>query len=83
MFKIYEFRYKDRNSGIGFVFYARNEVFADRLASKITALGLYSLQRRKIHYKKKGYTKYPPYELEQNQGKYVEEMEKYYRVSYK
>ncbi len=47
MFKIYEFRYKDRNSGLGFVFYARSEVFADRLASRITALGMYSLQRRK------------------------------------
>ena len=28
-------------------FYARNEVFADKLASKITDLGLYSRKKRK------------------------------------
>ena len=76
MFKIYEFRYRDRNSGVGFVFYARREVFADRLASRITALGIYSLQRRKIGYKKEYYTEIPPYELELEQDEYVEGMEK-------
>ena len=75
MFKIYEFRYKDRNSGIGFVFYARSEVFADRLASRITALGMYNLRRKKIGYKKEYYTEIPPYELELEQEEYVEDME--------
>lgn len=76
MFKIYEFRYKDKKSGLGFVFYARKEEFADSLAAKITALGMYDLKRKRIGYKKKGYTEIPPYELELEQEAYLEEMEK-------
>ena len=76
MFKIYEFRYKDKKSGLGFVFYARKEEFADSLADKITALGIYNLKRKIIGYKKAWYTDIAPYELEQNQEEYVEEMEK-------
>ena len=75
MFKIYEFRYKDKKSGLGFVLYARKEEFADELANRITNLGLYSLKRKRIGYKRKGYTDIPPYELEQAQEEYVESME--------
>lgn len=75
MFKIYEFRYRDKKSGLGFVFYARKEKFAEELARRITSIGLYSLKRKRIHYKKKGYTDIPPYELEQAQEEYVESME--------
>ena len=76
MFKIYEFRYKDKKSGLGFVFYARKEEFADSLADKITALGIYNLKRKIIGYKKICYTDIAPYELELEQEEYVEEMEK-------
>lgn len=76
MFKIYEYRYKDRKSGLGFVFYARKEEFADSLASRISALGMYSLKRKIIGYKKTGHTEIPPYELELEQEEYVEDMEK-------
>ena len=80
MFKIYEFRYKDKKSGLGFVFYARKEEFADSLAAKITALGIYNLKRKTIGYKKTWYTDIPPYELELEQEEYVEEMENNYKV---
>ena len=80
MFKIYEFRYKDKKSGLGFAFYARKEEFADSLADKIAVLGIYSLRRKRLGYKKKGYTEIPPYELELEQEVYVEEMENNYKV---
>ena len=80
MIKIYEFRYKDKKSGLGFVFYARKEEFADSLAAKITALGIYNLKRKRIHFKKQGYTEIPPYELELEQEAYVEEMENNYTI---
>ena len=75
MFKIYEFRYRDKKSGLGFVFYARKEQFADALADKITALGMYNLRRKIIGYKKIGYTEIPPYELEQAQEEYIDNIE--------
>ena len=80
MFKIYEFRYKNKKSGLGFVFYARKEEFADSLAAKITALGIYNLKRKIIGYKKIWYTEISPYELELEQEAYVEEMENNYKV---
>ena len=80
MFKIYEFRYKDKKSGLGFVFYARKEEFADSLADRITALGIYSLRRKRLGYKKKGSTEIPPYELELEQEEYVESMGNNYKI---
>ena len=78
MFKIYEFRYKDKKSGLGFVFYARKEEFAASLAAKITALSIYHLKRKIIGYKKICYTDIAPYELELEQEAYIEEMENNY-----
>lgn len=72
MFKIYRFRYVDRKTGIGWVFFARSEAFADKLAERISGLGIYNLRRTRIGFRKTYVTDIPPYELEMEQKDYVE-----------
>ena len=73
MFKIYRFRYVDRKTGTGWVFFARSEAFADKLAERISGLGIYNLRRTRIGFRKTYVTDIPPYELEMEQEDYVEE----------
>ena len=75
MFKIFRFVYIDRNARIKWEIFARNVSLADQLASRITNLGIHSLKRKRIGFCKPVLTEWPPYELEQAQVEYVEEME--------
>lgn len=76
MFKIYRFRYVDRKTGTGWVFFARSEAFADKLAERISGLGIYNLRRTRIGFRKTYVTDIPPYELEMEQEECVEIIEK-------
>lgn len=75
MFKVNEYRYVDRKTKQGFVFYCRNVEFADQLAERITKIGIYNLRRAKIGFRKKYLSEKPPYELEQEQIKTIEKQE--------
>lgn len=79
MFKIYKFSYFDKEVQLGWVFYARTEPFADMLADRIARMG-YKPRRKRIGFKKQVFTEIPPYELEQSQIEYVENMENNYKV---
>lgn len=76
MFEVYEFRYVDKKTKQGFVFYCRNVELADQLAEKITKMGIYNLRRAKIGFCNKYLTEKPPYELEQEQIEEIERKEK-------
>ena len=77
MYKIYRFIYVDRKVKIKWEIFARNATFADRLASRITGLPTgHSLQRAKRKFATLVVTEWPPYELEQAQTEYVEDLEK-------
>ena len=75
MFEVYEFRYVDKKTKQGFVFYCRNVELADQLAERITKMGIYNLRRAKIGFQKKYLSEKPPYELEQEQIKTIEKQE--------
>ena len=75
MFKINRYLYIDKNVRQKWEIFARKEEFADQLANRITALGVYNLRRVKIGFCKPVLVEIPPYELEQAQEDYVEECE--------
>ena len=75
-YKIYRYHYIDRKCSTKFEIFARKDELADELARRISALGIYTLRRTRIFFKKEVYVKIPPYELEQAQIEYIEEMEK-------
>ena len=75
MFKIYRCIYIDKKVRIKWEIFGRTVEFTDGLAQRISNLGIYSLRRAKIGFCKPVYTEWPPYELEQAQEEYVEDME--------
>lgn len=75
MFKIYKCIYVDKKAHIKWEIFGRTTEFTDGLAKRISNLGIYNLRRTKIGFCKLVYTEYPPYELEQAQEEYVENME--------
>ena len=75
MFKIYRCHYKDKKSRIKWEIFGRTTEFTDGLAKRISDLGVYTLRRTKIGFCRLVYTELPPYELEQAQEEYVEDME--------
>ena len=74
MFHINRYIYIDKKVRIKWEIFARDVALADQLAERITSLGVYNLRRVKIGFCKKVLTEMPPYELEQAQIEYVEEM---------
>lgn len=83
MFKIYRYHYIDTKVKVKFEIFARKDEFADQIAERITKIGVYTLRRTKIFFKKEVYVEIPPYELELAQLDYVENMEKNYEESKK
>ena len=75
MFKIYRCHYIDKKAHIKWEIFGRTTEFTDGLAKRISNLGIYSLRRTRIGFYKPVYTEWPPYELEQAQEEYVEDME--------
>ena len=75
MFKIYKCHYIDKKAHIKWEIFGRTTEFTDGLAKRISNLGVYSLRRTRIGFCKPVYTEYPPYELEQAQVEYVDDME--------
>ena len=75
MFKIYKCHYIDKKVRIKWEIFGRTIEFTDKLANRITALGVYKLRRAKIGFCKLVLTEWPPYELERAQEEYVEDME--------
>ena len=78
MFKIFRYHYIDRKVKVKFEIFARKDEFADQVAERISKIGVYTLRRTKIFFKKEVYVEIPPYELELAQLDYVENMEKNY-----
>ena len=76
LYRIYRYHYIDKKCRTKFEIFARKDEFADELARRISALGIYSLRRTKMFFKKEVYVKIPPYELEQAQTEYVEKLER-------
>lgn len=81
MFEVNEYRYVDRKTKQGFVFYCRNVELADELAERITKMGLYNLKRARIGFQRKYLSQKPPYELEQEQIDTIEKQETSFRNS--
>ena len=77
-YRINRYHYIDKKVGIKFEIFARKDEFADEIADRISKIGVYSLRRTKIFYRKQVFVETPPYELEVAQLEYVEEMEKNY-----
>lgn len=75
MFKIYRCYYIDKKAHIKWEIFGRTTAFTDSLAQRITNLGIHHLKRKRIGFCKLVYTEWPPYELEQAQDEYVEELE--------
>ena len=75
LFSINRYMYVDVNAHSKHVIYARNMEFADELAKRISALGIFKLRRAKIFFAKKLVTDIPPYEIEQEQLSTVESWE--------
>ena len=79
MFKIYKCHYVDKKARIKWEIFGRTVEFTDGLANRISNLGVYHLRRTRIGFCKIVYTEYPPYELEQAQEVYVENIENKYK----
>ena len=79
MFKIYKCHYIDKKVRIKWEIFGRTTEFTDGLAKRISNLGIYNLRRTRIGFCKPVYTEWPPYELEQAQEEYVEDMEQIQR----
>ena len=77
MFEINKFRYVDKNTKNKFDIYVRHVELADELAKRITDLGVFDLRRAKIGFCKKMVSDIPPYEVEQEQIKTIEEWEEH------
>ncbi len=75
MFKIYKCHYIDKKTCIKWEIFGRSTEFTDKLAKRISKLGVYNLRRTKIGFCKLVYTEWPPYELEQAQEEYVTKIE--------
>ena len=75
-YHINKYLYISRGSHSKFEIYARTIEFADSLADRITSLGVFNLRRAKIHFCTPTITEIPPYEMEQEQLKTIEEWEK-------
>lgn len=76
VFKIKRFRYIDRHTRNKFDIFARTEQFGDQLASRISKLGVFDLRRAKIRFVQNCVSDIPPYEIEMEQLKSIEEWEK-------
>ena len=76
MFKIKKYRYVDRHTRNKFKIFARTEQFADELAKRISKLGVFDLRRARIRFMQNCVTDIPPYEIEMEQLKSIEEWEK-------
>ena len=74
MFKVYKCIYVDKKSRIKLEIFGRTIEFTDELAKRVSNLGLYNLRRAKMGFCKLVYTEWPPYELEQAQEEYLEEL---------
>ncbi len=77
MFNIYRFLYISRGTHLKHVIFARNVEFADKLAKRITDLGVFNLRRARIGFCKLMVTDTPPYELEMEQLATIEGWEKH------
>ena len=76
-FEIYEFRFVDRKTHARAVVYAREEETALEIIDKWNSLqNIFNWVKRKHRFKKRFYTSIPPYELEQEQGRYIEQNDK-------
>ena len=75
-FTINEYKYKDKNTGFHFIFYSRTMQFANELAKRITNLGLFDLVPLKFKFCKNVVTDIPPYEIEIEQQRTIQEWER-------
>ena len=75
MFKIFRCIYVDKKVRTKWEIFGRTTEFTDGLAERISKLGIYDLRRARIGFCKLVLTEWPPYELEQAQEEYVEDME--------
>lgn len=74
-FEINSYIYVDKKTRNKFNILARNVEFADKLAERISNLGVFNLRRAKIRFCRKMVTEIGPYEIEKEQLKNVEEWE--------
>ena len=79
MFETNKYLYKDINTHSKFLIYSRSVEFADSLIERINYLGVFTLRKAKHRFCTKMVTETPPYELEQEQLKTVEEWEENYK----
>lgn len=76
-FQIYEFRFVDKDTSMGLVIFARTEEVAIRLVNLWNdSQDIYHWKKKRFQFKKKVYTKIPPYELEQAQEDYILQMKR-------
>ena len=73
-YRINRYHYIDRKIGIKFEIFARRDEFADELARRISTICKYNLRRQRLFFKKEVFVDIPPYELEQEEVEYVEEL---------
>ena len=79
MFETYKFIYKDVNTHSKFQVFSRTQEFADKLIERINKLGTFTLRPAKHRFRTRMVTETPPYELEQEQLKTVEQWEESYK----
>lgn len=77
MFTINKYKYVDVKTRNKFEIYSRTLEFANELANRISMVTIFNLRPAKIGFCKRMVTDQPPYELEQEQLRTVEEWEKH------
>ena len=75
MFQINRYKYVDRKKHTKFVVFARTIEYAESLISRVNALGDYCLVKARFGFIKKQYSNIPPYEIEQEQLRTIQEWE--------
>ena len=75
LYRINRYHYIDKKVQIKFEIFARKVELADELAKRISIACKYNLRRKKLFFSKEVYAEIPPYELEQAQLEYVEDIE--------
>ena len=76
MYKINRYLYISKGTHSKHEIFARYEAFADELAKRITALGVFNLRRARIGFCKVRFSEIPPYEIEMEQLDTIECWEK-------
>lgn len=77
LFEMWEFRFVDKKSGMKLVVYARYEETAKEIAEPWNEnQHTYHWVKKRFRYKKKCFSKIPPYELEQMRYAYFDYLKK-------